>query len=156
MATPNKYGTRVAGKRSSLEAVIQVLLDSAQIPAKYEQKKIEYVDKGTYNPDWYVDKIGPYKDIIIEAKGNFSSSDRRKMKLVRQQHPNLTIIMVFGKELNRLNRKSTTTYADWCERYEILHCDVKDLQSDPRKTILELLKNKNNNKRKGKRENSVR
>lgn len=72
--------------------------------------KIPYVINHTYNPDFIL-KNG----IIIEAKGFLTPDDRRKMKAVKVQHPELDIRFVFSKASNRLSKKSRTTYSMWAQ-----------------------------------------
>ena len=55
--------------------------------------------------------------IIIEAKGQFVSSDRSKHKLIKEQHPDLDIRFVFSNSRTRIGKKSKTTYAMWCDRF---------------------------------------
>ena len=37
--------------------------------------------------------------------------------LIQKQHPELDIRFVFTNENSRLNKKSKTTYGNWCEKY---------------------------------------
>lgn len=55
--------------------------------------------------------------MYIEYKGNFTGPDRTKMLLVKKQHPDLDIRLVFGRATNKLNRASKTTYAMWADKY---------------------------------------
>ena len=47
--------------------------------------------------------------MIIEAKGFFKPSDRRKMLAVKEAHPHLDIRFVFMRD-NTLSKNSKTTY----------------------------------------------
>lgn len=63
-----------------------------------------------YTPDFVLDN-----GIVIETKGLFTTEDRAKMKLVKAQHPELDIRMVFSNAMARISKASKTTYAKWCE-----------------------------------------
>lgn len=63
-----------------------------------------------YRPDFPLDN-----GIIIETKGLFTTEDRKKMKLVKEQHPHLDIRLVFSNAMARIAKKSKTTYAKWAE-----------------------------------------
>ena len=58
-----------------------------------------------------------YLILIVECKGRFTSEDRRKMRLVKEQHPDLDIRFVFSRSSSKINKGSKTTYADWCHKY---------------------------------------
>ena len=105
------------GFRSGLEAQAANELKAAKVIYEYEakDKKLAYTKPSTkhkYNPDFSF----PDSNIIIETKGLFSSQDRAKMILVRDQHPEVSIRFVFSNMNARIGKKSKTTYAIWCER----------------------------------------
>jgi hypothetical protein len=105
------------GFRSGLEAQAAQELKVAKVTYEYEakDKKLAYTkpsSKHKYNPDFSF----PDSNIIIETKGIFSSADRAKMLLVRDQHPEVSIRFVFSNMNARIGKKSKTTYALWCER----------------------------------------
>ena len=56
--------------------------------------------------------------MIIEAKGKFTSQDRKKMKLVTEQYPNLDIRLLFQRD-QPINKGSKTYYSDWCHKNNI-------------------------------------
>ena len=80
----------------------------------YEQDKITYEVTHTYNPDWKV-RDGVY----IETKGLWKAQDRAKHLHIREQHPEITIYLVFQNPNNKLNRASKTTYAQFCDKHGI-------------------------------------
>ena len=110
--------------KSKLESVVAKQLRAQGIPFDYETLKIPYVVSYTYVPD-FVLKSG----IIIEAKGYFRASDRRKHLAIQQQHPHLDIRFVFENANKRLNKKTTMTYSQWCEK----HCFLWAHKSIPPK-----------------------
>jgi|TARA_Y100000296_G_C5164512_1_gene253810 hypothetical protein len=117
----SKKAKRHGRYRSGLEAKIAADLDNHGVYVKYETHKISYtkpVTCHTYTPDFVLPN-----GIIIEAKGLFSSTDRKKHMFVKEQHPNLDIRFVFGNSQNKLYRGSPTTYAGWCLKKGFLYAD---------------------------------
>ena len=96
--------------RSGLERRIDRELKWGGFEYQYEPVYIPYLLHCRYLADYVLPN-----GIIIEAKGHFTSADRRKMKAVKEAHPTLEIRMVFGRAENKLNKTSRTTYAKWCE-----------------------------------------
>lgn len=75
----------------------------------YEAKSLAYqAPPQRYTPDW-VSKDGL---TIIEAKGLWREASRKTMRLIRQQHPGLRIIMIFQTPTRTISKLSRTTYAD--------------------------------------------
>lgn len=116
--------------RSRYEKNIAKGLELGGVSFEYETVKIKYHLKKrgkcndcfgtsvsllrTYTPD-FIFKKG---EIIVEAKGRFTSSDRTKMKQVIKEHPDLDIRMLFMR--NQFCTKSkANTYSDWCKKYGI-------------------------------------
>ena len=106
------------GYRSGLEANVAEQLAEAGIDFEYETQKISYCIDAKYIPDF----ILPNR-IIVECKGRFTSEDRRKMRLVKEQNPELDIRFVFTRSSSKINKGSKTTYADWCSRYGFKYSD---------------------------------
>lgn len=99
-----------------MEIAVANQLANAGIPAPYERYRIPFVvpsRQSRYTPDFVL----PHNGIIIETKGRFVSKDRTKHKQVQQQFPDLDIRFVFSNPNTRIGKKSTTTYADWCNRF---------------------------------------
>ena len=99
--------------RSGLEEEAAAFLKSRQKKVEYEKLKIEWEDLKyrTYTPDFELDN-----GIIIETKGIFSPSDRRKHLEIQRQHPNLDIRFVFSNANSKLYTGAKTRYCDWCEQ----------------------------------------
>jgi hypothetical protein len=74
--------------------------------------------KKSYTPDF------PINDkFIVEAKGAFNSADRKKHKLIKEQHPELDIRFIFSNSKTKIGKKSLTTYGKWCELFGFkYHC----------------------------------
>ena len=103
------------GYRSGLEEKVSKLLSELKIDYEYESTKVSYQIQHHYTPDFYL----PNKHIYLECKGYWDSADRRKIKNVKEQHPDLDIRMVFQSPSNKISKRSKTTYAKWCERHDI-------------------------------------
>lgn len=71
-----------------------------------------------YNPDFILPN-----GILVETKGLFDVEDRKKQLLVREQHPELDIRMVFSSSKSKIYSGSPTTYADWCNKHGIQFAD---------------------------------
>ena len=109
------------GFRSGLEETVYKQIASNGITPKYESFKIPYVipaSNHTYTPDFQLPN-----GIIIETKGRFVASDRKKHTLVKKQHPELDIRFVFQNAKGRINKGSKTTYADWCNKNGFLYAE---------------------------------
>jgi len=105
--------------RSGLEYEVAKQLEDAGVTYEYEQTKIKYQKK----PSTYLFDFELPNGIIVETKGYFKPADRSKHLLIKQQHPELDIRFVFSNSQNPLNKKSSTTYADWCERHGFKYAD---------------------------------
>lgn len=102
------------GYRSGLEELIAKQLETAGIPVAFEAIRVPYVKPSKpsrYSPDFVLPN-----GVIIETKGRFVTADRQKHLFVKQQHPDLDIRFVFSNPNARIGKKSTTTYAMWCDK----------------------------------------
>lgn len=91
----------------------------------YETEVIPYLKPAKtakYNPDFILKK----KDgslMYIEAKGRFLIVDRQKHLLIRDQHPDKDIRILFQNANGKIGKTSKTTYAMWCEKKGIKYAD---------------------------------
>lgn len=109
------------GFRSGFENEVYKQIERNGEQPKYETFKIDYVipeSKHKYTPDFILDN-----GIIIETKGRFVTSDRKKHLLIKKQHPELDIRFLFQNAKAKLNKGSKTTYADWCEKNGFIYAD---------------------------------
>ena len=99
--------------RSGLELEAATFLKTRQKTVEYEKIKIEWEDLRyrTYTPDFELDN-----GIIIETKGLFSSTDRKKHVEIQRQHPKLDIRFVFSNAKQRLYKGAKARYWDWCDQ----------------------------------------
>ena len=110
------------GYRSGLEDLVAKQLHSLGIKFEYEPKdgKVEYTkpqSKHKYTPDFV------FASFIVETKGRFTTADRKKHKLIKEQHPDIDIRFVFSNSNTRISKQSRTTYAQWCEHYGFKYAD---------------------------------
>ena len=110
--------------RSGLEQRFGQYLDKHAVPYLYEVERFSYVTESKYTPDFFLPN-----GVIIECKGFFKPSDRRKMLAVKKQHPELDIRFVFQRN-NTLSKNSKTSYGDWCDKHEFLWCIYPDIPPD--------------------------
>jgi hypothetical protein len=105
--------------RSGLERRIARQLESGGVDFDYESLVLHYQrPPSRYRPDFILPN-----GIIIEAKGRWTGADRRKIKLVKEQHPEIDLRMIFSNSRTRLNKRSRTTYGEWCEKHGIPYAD---------------------------------
>ena len=103
--------------KSELEEKVSDLLCELKIDYEYEPTRIPYEIQHNYSPDFLLPN-GTY----LECKGYWDSADRRKVKNVVEQHPEIDLRMVFQAPYNKISKKSKTTYAQWCDRHKIPWC----------------------------------
>jgi hypothetical protein len=100
--------------RSGLEERVADLLVELGVKYEYESTKVPYVIQHNYTPDFILPN-----GIWLECKGYWDSADRKKIKSVIQQNPDVDLRMVFQAPYNTISKKSKTTYAAWCDRHGI-------------------------------------
>lgn len=107
---------KLEGYRSNFELQIANQLKTQGIDPKscYEQEKIEYTIPAE-EKKYLVDFKLP-NGIIIEAKGRWEPKDRKKHSLIKKQHPELDIRIVFQNPDIKINKGSGTTYGMWCDK----------------------------------------
>lgn len=110
--------------RSVLEERIAKSFDKLCIPYLYEVKSFKYVLESNYTPDFFLQS-----GVILEAKGFFKPSDRRKMLAMKKQYPDLDIRFIFQRN-NTLSKNSKTTYGAWCEKHGFPYCIYPDIPQD--------------------------
>ena len=117
----SKWVAKKHGFKSGLEESISQQIDGKGIKVEYETEQVSYIvpaSEHNYHPDFKLPN-----GIRIETKGRFVLADRKKHLLVKQQHPELDIRFVFTNSKNKINKKSKTTYADWCDKNGFKYAD---------------------------------
>ena len=123
MPRPKRHNP--AGYRSGLETKFQAACEAKGWKLAYEQNKIKYVipaSNHSYTPDFTVTK-----NVYIETKGLWVSSDRKKAALIKEQHPDITILYVLQRNQG-ITKKSKTTYLDWAAKNGLDACTFSDTQ----------------------------
>ena len=100
--------------RSGLEEKVADLMVNLGVKYEYESTKVPYQIQHNYTPDFLLPN-----GIYLECKGYLEADDRRKIKAVKQQHPEIDLRMVFQSPFNKISKNSKTTYAKWCEKHDI-------------------------------------
>jgi len=100
--------------RSGLEERVAGLLEGLGVSYEYESKKISYVIQHHYTPDFILPN-----HVVLECKGYWDAQDRRKIKTIKKDNPDIDLRMVFQAPYNTISKKSKTTYAQWCDNLDI-------------------------------------
>jgi hypothetical protein len=108
--------------RSGLEEKVADLLCNLSVDYEYETEKVPYTIPHLYTPDFLLPN-----GVVLECKGYWDAADRRKIKAVKQQHPELDLRMVFQAPYNTISKKSKTTYAKFCEKLNIPWCSFANI-----------------------------
>ena len=103
--------------RSGLEERVADLLVDLGVKYEYESTKVPHVIQHNYTPDFILPN-----GVWLECKGYWDSKDRKKIKEVIKQNPDIDLRMVFQAPYNTISKKSKTTYAAWCEKLGIKWC----------------------------------
>jgi hypothetical protein len=94
-----------------LEVAVARQLEEANIQFRYEAFTLNYIQPEVQRrctPDFVL-----ANGIIVESKGRFLTEDRKKMRLIKEQHPDLDIRFVFSNPNTRISKTSKTTYGKW-------------------------------------------
>ena len=120
MAKRTRFHGIEAGYRSGLEESTAINLKKRGVEFTYEETKIKWTDLKirSYTPDFVLEN-----GIIIETKGRFVSTDRRKHKEIQKQYPEHDIRFVFNNSRAKLYKGAKSTYGDWCDKNGFLYSD---------------------------------
>jgi hypothetical protein len=132
--------------RSGSEEKVAAQLTAAGVAYAYEDRWVHYKvpeRAAKYKPDF------PIKDtnILIEVKGRFGgpgrwgtdrgAEERQKLILLKEQHPELDIRLVFDRSSTKIYKGSKTTYAKWADDHGFKWADKTRV---PPEWIAEILK----------------
>jgi predicted nuclease of restriction endonuclease-like RecB superfamily len=111
--------------RSKLEERVANLLSNLGISYEYESTLVPYVIQHNYSPDFLLPS-----GVFLECKGYWAPEDRRKIKAVKEQNPDIEILMIFQAPYNRISKSSKTTYAQWCDKHGIRWSSYQEIPID--------------------------
>ena len=111
------------GYRSGFEHKVSEQLTESKIKFGYEDTVIEYIKPQT-NHKYTIDFTLP-NGILVETKGRWVIEDRKKHLLIKQQHPELDIRIVFQSAKTKIRKGSKTTYGDYCDKHGIIWAEKK-------------------------------
>jgi len=104
----------LAGMRSRFENDVRAYLEAHNQQFSYEPFRLEYTKPQKthyYKPDFVLPG-----GMIIEAKGIFDATDRKKHLLVKAAHPHLDIRLLFQNPNCPICPGSKTTLAVWADK----------------------------------------
>jgi hypothetical protein len=111
----------MVGRRSMAEVTFDAnfIEGKRSVHAHYEISMFEFevAETRKYTPDWTLIIQPGGHHIYIEYKGVLDIATRKKMKLVKKQHPHLDIRFVFQVASNKINKGSKTTYGMWADTW---------------------------------------
>ncbi len=105
------------GYRSGFEHKVSEQLTEQKIKFGYEDTVVEYIipeRKSKYTVDFTLPN-----GILVETKGRWVAADRKKHLLIKKQHPELDIRMVFQNPKAKISKGSKTTYASYWDKHGI-------------------------------------
>ena len=109
------------GYRSGFEHTVSEQLTEAKVKFQYETTVIPYIKPQTSHT-YTIDFTLP-NGILVETKGRWVLEDRKKHLLIKKQHPELDIRLVFQNSKGKIRKGSKTTYADFCIKNDIAWAD---------------------------------
>ena len=105
------------GYRSGFEHKVSEQLKENKVNFEYETTVIPYIKpetKHTYTIDFTLPN-----GILVETKGRWIAEDRKKHLLIKKQHPELDIRIVFMSGKTKIRKGSKTTYGSYCDKHGI-------------------------------------
>jgi hypothetical protein len=117
--------------RSSPEEKVAAQLTAAGVAYDYEGVKVPYTVPAR-DANYIADFPCNGTNIILEVKGHFggkvdmkkrSAENRQKMILLKAQHPELDIRLVFDRASTKIYPGSKTTNAEWASDHGFMWAD---------------------------------
>lgn len=106
---------RIGKFKSLFESRIAEYLRNKRVKFDYEKSRLAFRQPAkdrTYSPDFEIEETA----VVIEAKGFLDSDARAKLIWVKEQHPEVNLVLLFQNPDKQIRRGSPTTYAKWAEK----------------------------------------
>ena len=104
--------------RSKFEAGIAFSLNKRGLGFDYETQHYDCTIEAIYTPDFILPSC------VVEAKGILTSEDRRKLRSVKQSHPDLDLRLCFQNAKAKLSKAPRSLrYWQWAERHGFPWCE---------------------------------
>ncbi|MEE9302686.1 MAG: hypothetical protein V3U84_02765 [Thiotrichaceae bacterium] len=102
---------------SKAETIFAASMDESQVLWLYEPEKFKWTPPDrNYTVDFKVMRRDQ-SFFYVEFKGYLRPQDKRKMRAIRKQYPDLDIRFVFMDAKKKINKTSKTSYGQWAERH---------------------------------------
>ena len=92
--------------RSGLEEKVANLLEGLGVTYEYESKRVPYTIQHNYCPDFVLPN-----HVHLETKGYWDAADRRKIKAVKKDNPDLDLRMVFQSPFNKISKSFAMSFS---------------------------------------------
>ena len=131
------YGTEYRSKfevsvaKSLRKRKMKFSYESVSYPYRERLKQAKCANCGcseSYTNHWYTPDFFLDNGIIVEAKGLFTTGNRKTMLAVQEQHLDLDLRLLFMRN-NKIHRKSKMRYVDWAENNGFI-CAVGEIPKD--------------------------
>ncbi|MQB00682.1 MAG: hypothetical protein GEU78_10370 [Actinobacteria bacterium] len=103
---------KARGFRSKFELQVAKDLEGRGVAFEYEPHALPYRIDHMYWPDLLLPG-----DIYVEIKGYLDATDRRKMRAVKLQHPDLDIRLLFQAAHKPIYKGAKSTRAEWADKH---------------------------------------
>ena len=104
--------------KSKFEKEVAQKLRRSKVAFEYEPTVVRFVQPAKdrkYTPDWRIKTKGG--DVLfVETKGKLTVEDRQKLVWVRDQHPELNLVLLFMNASVKLRKNSPTSYGEWATK----------------------------------------
>ncbi len=103
--------TRFTGYGKKFESSVLLALEQSGASYTFEGMKLTYITKNIYKPDVVLPN-----GIVIEIKTYLPYDEQRKLRAVKESHPELDLRLLFEKPDKKLPN-SKLTHGEWATKY---------------------------------------
>src|SRR5436190_7029289 len=100
----------MAKLRNSFEKSINQFLIEKKINFEYEAEKLPYVLHATYLPDFTIRRVLQATPLRIELKGYLRREDKRKLRAIKAQHPEIDLRILFYNDRRKQDLRWATKH----------------------------------------------